>query len=90
MEVNEWHRCAKAGEAKEEDVKSTERHNRQEGVWMMRQRVWKMTLSLVTGHRQEVKREECVCESSAVGWLTYAHIFIVQFSRGIAVVARLA
>lgn len=41
----------------------------------------------------------CICgcgwkqdgnEGSQVGGLTYAHIFIIQFCRGIAVVAQLA
>lgn len=72
---------------REEDVKSTERHtgwtdDEAEGVkgdtflwWRVKDRRW---------------GEKSVCVKAGPGGLTYAHIFIVQFCRGIAVVAQLA
>lgn len=38
----------------------------------------------------EARKVLCVWKQGRVGGLTYAHIFIVQFCRGIAVVAQLA
>lgn len=98
-EVNEWHSCAEAEEAKEEDVKTTERDGGKEGGMddeAVGDDTWHVTSDTFSGDKSKTggeARREFVWKqggSEGGGGLTYAHIFIVQFCRGIAVVSQLA